>query len=241
MIQIIPAVDLIGGKCKRLKQGEFKEQTEYDWDPVELAKILEQKGFERLHLVDLEGAGANKLVHLDLLKQVTRSTGLRVDYGGGVRTLTDVQRILDGGAAYVTIGSIAVEKPEILRHWMHQYGDNRFILAADVRNNRVITHAWRKGTDVTLEQLVASFLGDGLTQVLCTDISRDGMLQGTNGAMYQKLKERFPDLQIIASGGVTSEQDILQLERSGVDAAVVGKALFEGYLNMDRLAAWNRQ
>ena len=240
MMEIIPAIDLIDGQCQRLKQGDFEESRSYSWDPVELASLLEQKGFSRLHLVDLQGAGENKLVHLDILKSVMRSTGLAVDYGGGIRTEQDVKQIVEAGAQYVTLGSLAVSNPALVSQWMRTFGNHRFILAADIRNGQVVTNAWRDESGIPVNELIESFVREGLGEVLCTDISRDGMLRGVNLEIYQRLRKAFPSLRIIASGGVTTLEDIRNLDRLGIDAAVVGKALFEGKLDMDALAAWNK-
>ena len=240
MMEIIPAIDLIDGQCQRLRQGRFEDKKAYSWQPVELARTLENKGFRRLHLVDLQGAGDNKLVHIDILKSITRSTALAVDYGGGIRTKQDVEQILDAGAQYVTLGSLAVSNPALVSQWMRTFGNNRFILAADTRNDQVVTNAWRDESGMPVNELIESFVREGLGEVLCTDIRRDGMMQGVNLEVYERLRKTFPSIKIIASGGVTTLEDIRNLDQLGIDAAVVGKALFEGKLDLDTLAAWNK-
>ena len=235
MIEIIPAIDLIDGKCQRLQQGDFEWKTVYPWEPRELALIFYKKGFRRLHLVDLEGAEKKRLVHTAVLRSITQATTLSVDYGGGVRQVADVREILEAGADYVTIGSLAVQKPALLKSWMEKFGGERFILAADIREGKLTTHAWKNQSDQDVDDLIESLLPYGLQQVLCTDISRDGMLQGIDRGFYVRLREKFPDLRIIASGGVSSLDDLKMLEQAGIDATVVGKAIFEGMLDLDEL------
>ena len=239
MIEIIPAIDLIDGKCQRLQQGDFQWKTVYPWEPRELAGIFYKKGFRRLHLVDLEGAEKKHLVHTGVLRSITQSTGLSVDYGGGVRGDSDIREILEAGADYVTIGSLAVQKPALLLSWMESFGADRFILAADIREGKLTTHAWKDASDQDVDDLIETLLPYGLSRVLCTDISRDGMLQGIDRGFYDRLRNRFPDLRIIASGGVTSIDDLKILEAVGIDATVVGKAIFEGMLDLDELIAFN--
>ena len=238
MIEVIPAIDLIDGKCQRLQQGDFGSKTEYSWDPLELAMVFYQKGFRRLHLVDLEGAEKKELMHTGVLEAMTRSTGLSVDYGGGIRQQDDVKKVFASGADYVTIGSLAVEKSSLLKSWMEKFGGERFILAADIRDGKVTTHAWKNQTGLAVDELVASLLPYGLQQVLCTDISRDGMLRGIDSGFYDHLRNRFPDIKIIASGGVSSLNDLKMLATAGIDAAVVGKAIFEGLLDLDQLISF---
>lgn len=235
MIEVIPAIDLIDGKCQRLQQGDFEWKTVYPWDPVELARVFYKKGFRRLHLVDLEGAEKKQLLHTGVLGAITRSTGLFVDYGGGIRQQEDVKEVFAAGADYVTIGSLAVQKPSLLKSWMEQFGGERFILAADIRDGKVTTHAWKHQSGLSVDDLVASLLPYGLQQVLCTDISRDGMLRGVDRSFYDRLRNRFPDIKLIASGGVSSLDDLKMLESAGINAAVVGKAIFEGLLDLDEL------
>ena len=235
MIEIIPSIDLMQGKCVRLEQGEFDRQTEYPQDPVELAKLYMQKGFRRLHVVDLEGAKNKKLMHLDTLAHLRQATTLVIDYGGGIRTKQDVEQVLDAGADFVTVGSLAIREPDQFRQWMSEAGPEKFILAADVRDGKVAVDAWTSGSDLEIEDLITQFRSDGLREVLCTDISRDGMLEGGNTELYKRLKEAFPQIGIIASGGVTTLDDLWELDQYGVDAAVIGKALYEGNIELDAL------
>ena len=235
MIEIIPSIDLIQGKCVRLKQGKFDQQTEYSQDPVELARLYMEKGFRRLHVVDLEGAKNKKLMHLETLAEMRKETGLVIDYGGGIRSREDVEAVLKAGADYVTIGSLAIREPGIVEDWMAETGPEKFIIAADVRDDKIAVDAWTSGSDMKLDELIRQYLPVGLREILCTDISRDGMLEGVNLELYKRLKESFPRIGIIASGGVTSLNDIRKLDQYNVDSAVIGKALYEGNLSLDAL------
>jgi phosphoribosylformimino-5-aminoimidazole carboxamide ribotide isomerase len=241
MTEAIPAIDLIDGQCQRLKQGDFQSKKAYPWDPLELARMMDQKGFKHLHLVDLEGAREKKLIHTEQLRRITQNTGLAVDFGGGIRKEADVKMLLEAGARYVILGSLAVNNPELVKGWMKKYEADRFILAADIRNDKVTTDAWSMESKLTLDQLVESFMEAGLQHLLCTDISRDGMLQGVNVQNYARLKQTFPGIRIIASGGVTTMNDLVGLDEAGIDAVVIGKALFEGEIQLEELAEWNKK
>jgi len=241
MTEAIPAIDLIDGQCQRLKQGDFQSKKAYPWDPVELAQTMDQKGFKHLHLVDLEGAREKQLIHTGILRKITHSTDLAVDFGGGIRKQQDVELLLDAGARYVTLGSLAVNNPQLVKGWMKKYGPDRFILAADIRNEKVTTDAWSHESEMMLDELVESFVDAGLQHLLCTDISRDGMLRGVGVETYARLKQAFPGIRIIASGGVTTMDDLLKLDDAGIDAVVIGKALFEGKIELDELAGWNNR
>ncbi len=235
MIEIIPSIDLIQGKCVRLKQGQFDQQTEYPHDPVELARLYMDKGFRRLHIVDLEGAKKKKLMHLETLGKLRKETNLVIDYGGGIRTRHDVEEVLKTGADYATIGSLAVREPSKVKSWMAETGAEKFIIAADLREDKVAVDAWTSGSNLKVDELIGWYLPGGLKEILCTDISRDGMLEGVNAELYKRLKEAFPGIRIIASGGVASLEDLRLLDRYKVDAAVIGKALYEGWLDLDAL------
>ena len=235
MIEAIPSIDLMAGRCVRLMQGRFDQQTDYPHDPVDLAAFYEKKGFRRLHIVDLQGAKEKKLRHLEILTRVRETTSLQIDYGGGIRHKRDVSAVLNAGADFVTIGSLAVRQPGILKGWMAEFGARKFILAADIRDGKVTADAWTTGSEFLVDELIHQFLPDGLEQVLCTDISRDGMLEGLDVALYQRLKQIFPALYVIASGGVSSIDDLKKLDDQHVDAAVIGKALYEGHIDLDKL------
>lgn len=241
MIEIIPSIDLIQGKCVRLKQGQFDQQTEYPHDPVELARLYMDKGFRRLHIVDLEGAKKKKLMHLETLGKLRKETNLVIDYGGGIRTRHDVEEVLKAGADYATIGSLAVREPSKVKSWMAETGAEKFIIAADLREDKVAVDAWTSGSNLKVDELIGWYLPVGLKEILCTDISRDGMLEGVNAELYKRLKEAFPGIGIIASGGVASLEDLRLLDQYKVDAAVIGKALYEGWLDLDELSEFGLQ
>ncbi len=240
MTEIVPAIDLIGGKCVRLAQGDFAAQTDYAADPVELAKAFAAAGAKRLHIVDLDGARAGKVMQLDLATRMVRESGLIADFGGGVRTIDAVENVLAGGMAQVNIGSAAIRDPQLLRDSMKFFGAERVILGADARDGKVAAAGWKDQTELTLEDLIERFIGDGLQWVLTTDIARDGMLTGPATGLYAGLKTRFPSLGVIASGGVSKIGDIAELDKIGVERAVVGKALLEGHIPLTELARYAR-
>ncbi|MEF8809600.1 MAG: 1-(5-phosphoribosyl)-5-[(5-phosphoribosylamino)methylideneamino]imidazole-4-carboxamide isomerase [Bacteroidales bacterium] len=241
MIEPIPSIDLMQGKCVRLKQGQFDQQTEYPHDPVELARLYMDKGFRRLHIVDLEGAKKKKLMHLETLGKLRKETNLVIDYGGGIRTRHDVEEVLKAGADYATIGSLAVREPSKVKSWMAETGAEKFIIAADLREDKVAVDAWTSGSNLKVDELIGWYLPVGLKEILCTDINRDGMLEGVNAELYKRLKEAFPGIGIIASGGVASLEDLRLLDQYKVDAAVIGKALYEGWLDLDELSEFGLQ
>lgn len=236
MTEIIPAIDIIGGRCVRLRQGSFDQQTTYDADPVELAQRYAAAGAKRLHVVDLDGARAGKVMQLDLASRMAKASGLVTDFGGGVRTLPEVETVLAAGIAQVNIGSAAILDPGLLQAALALFGGERVILAADARDGKVAAAGWRDQTERTLENLIGEFIDEGLTWVLTTDIARDGMLTGPATELYRSLKAHFAGLGIIASGGVASIADIAALERAGIERAVVGKALLDGHIPLEELA-----
>ncbi len=235
MTEIVPAIDLIGGSCVRLAQGDFAAQTDYAADPVEIAKSYAAAGAKRLHIVDLDGARAGKVLQLDLATRMARGSGLICDFGGGIRTIDAVENVLAGGIAQVNIGSAAIRDPQLLRDAMRFFGPERVILGADARDGKVAAAGWKDQTDLALEDLIERFIGDGLEWVLTTDIARDGMLSGPATDLYAGLKKRFPKLGLIASGGVSRIGDIVALTKLGIERAVVGKALLEGHIPLTEL------
>jgi phosphoribosylformimino-5-aminoimidazole carboxamide ribotide isomerase len=235
MTEIVPAIDLIGGRCVRLAQGDFAAQTDYAADPIEIAKAYAAAGAKRLHIVDLDGARAGKVTQLDLATRMARASGLICDFGGGVRTIDAVENVLAGGMTQVNIGSAAIREPQLLRDAMKYFGPERIILTADARDGKVAAAGWKDQTDLALEDLIERFIGDGLQWVLTTDIARDGMLSGPATELYADLKKRFPSLGLIASGGVGKIEDIAALTTIGVERAVVGKALLDGHIPLTEL------
>lgn len=232
----IPAIDLIEGKCVRLTQGDYATSHVYAEDPVDMARRFEDMGFTRLHLVDLDGAKSRHVVNDHVLKAITRATKLIVDFGGGVKTDDDMSRVLDAGAEMVTCGSIAVTQPDTVLGWMERYGAEHLILGADVKDGKISINGWQEDSAHELMPFLQRYLDAGMMHVLCTDISRDGMLQGPATALYGSIMQAFPHCRLIASGGVSCIEDILQLDQAGVPAVVFGKAIYEGKINMKELA-----
>ena len=232
----IPAIDLIEGKCVRLTQGDYATSHVYAEDPVDMARRFEDMGFTRLHLVDLDGAKSRHVVNDHVLKAITRATKLIVDFGGGVKTDDDMARVLDAGAEMVTCGSIAVTQPDTVLGWMERYGAEHLILGADAKEGKISINGWLEDSAYELMPFLQRYLDAGMMHVLCTDISRDGMLQGPATALYGSIMKAFPHCRLIASGGVSCIEDILQLDKAGVPAVVFGKAIYEGKINMKELA-----
>jgi phosphoribosylformimino-5-aminoimidazole carboxamide ribotide isomerase len=233
-MEIIPAIDVIGGKCVRLSQGDYARRTTYADDPLEVAKRFEGAGLRRLHLVDLDGARSGEVVHVRILERIASHTGLKVDFSGGIRSGQNIRQVFDAGAAWACIGSLAQSDPQKTTEWLEQYGGDRLIIGADVREERVCVHGWQKETATTIFELVEQYAGK-IQYLMCTDISRDGMLGGPDIALYQKLKDRFPDLQIIASGGVGGGKDVEQLLPLGLSGVIIGKAIYEGKITPEEL------
>ncbi len=230
MIELIPAIDIIGGKCVRLTKGDYDSKTVYNDDPVAQAKEFESKGFTRLHVVDLDGAKSKHVVNDAVLKQITAKTNLTVDFGGGIKSSDDIRKAFDAGASLVTIGSIAVSQPELFMSWLKEYGADRIILGADARNGKVSINGWKEDSEEDLLPFLKKYIDAGVRNILCTDISKDGTLQGPATALYKSIMEAYPSIHLIASGGISSNEDIQELEREGIPAVVFGKAYYEGRL-----------
>ena len=235
MIELIPAIDLIDGKCVRLTKGEYDSKRIYNEDPVAQAKEFEKLGFKRLHMVDLDGAKSKHVVNDDVLRAVTQETGLVVDFGGGIKTEEDIEKAFNAGAAMVTVGSIAVTKPELVMGWMEKYGAERMILGADVRNGKVSINGWLEDSEEDLLPFLKKYVDRGVRNVLCTEISKDGTLQGPATALYVEIMKAYPELHLIASGGVSCNEDIEQLDANGIPAVVFGKAYYEGKIKVEGL------
>ena len=235
-MQIIPAIDIIDGKCVRLSKGDYSQKTIYRDNPVDVASELEQAGIKRLHLVDLDGAKAKQVVNLKVLQEITSRTTLKVDFGGGGQSNEDLQRVLEAGASQVTGGSIAVKNPELFISWLEQYGPEKIILGADVHDRKVAVSGWQEQSAWDLFDFIDSYVKKNIKYVICTDVSKDGMLQGPAVDLYSEMTTRYPELSIIASGGVSCYQDLELLTRTGVTGVIVGKAIYEGKISMDQLA-----
>ena len=235
MIELIPAIDIIDGKCVRLTKGDYDTKKIYNEDPVSVAKEFEAHGIRRLHVVDLDGARSKHIVNDKVLQRIARETNLVIDFGGGIKTDEDVARAFEAGAHMITIGSIAVTDPERSMEWLHKYGPEHIVLGADVRNERVSINGWKEDSQEELVPFLDRYLSEGMRNVLCTDISKDGMLQGPAIALYRQVMEHYPDCHLIASGGVSSMDDIRALEAAGIPAVVFGKAIYEGKIKLEEL------
>ena len=235
MIEIIPAIDLMDGQCVRLTRGDYATRKTYSSDPVEMAKSFEAEGFKRLHLVDLDGARSGHIVNQHVLEGIATHTHLVVDYGGGVKTDTDLQTVLNCGATMVTIGSLAVKQPQLFVEWLERHGEEHFILGADARDGKISVSGWEEDSDRELIDFIQEYMARGVRQVLCTDIHRDGMLTGPATSLYIEVLKACPDLYLIASGGISSIDDIRSLDAAGVPATVVGKAIYEGRVTLKQL------
>ena len=238
MIELIPAIDIIDGKCVRLSQGDYDSKKVYNENPVEVAKELEAHGIRRLHVVDLDGAVSHHVVNYRTLEQIASRTSLVIDFGGGVKSDEDLVIAFESGAQMVTGGSIAVKNPERFCHWLQTYGSERIILGADVKDHKIAVNGWKDESACELFPFLKDYVGKGVRKVICTDINCDGMLQGPSISLYKEMLETYPDLYLIASGGVGSTEDIRQLEATGIPAVIFGKALYEGRITFKELEAF---
>lgn len=236
-IELIPAIDIIDGKCVRLTKGDYGQKKVYNDDPVAQAKEFEKLGMKRLHVVDLDGAKAKHVVNVDVLRGITAATGLKVDFGGGIKSDDDIEKAFAAGASLVTIGSIAVSQPDTFMRWLDRYGADKVILGADVRNGLVSINGWKEDTSEKLLPFLARYVKAGVKNVLCTEISRDGTLSGPSTDLYREVMEAFPGIHLIASGGVGRNEDIIELDEAVIPAVVFGKAWYEGKINLEELKA----
>ncbi|MEE1317859.1 MAG: 1-(5-phosphoribosyl)-5-[(5-phosphoribosylamino)methylideneamino]imidazole-4-carboxamide isomerase [Prevotella sp.] len=235
MIDLIPAIDIIDGKCVRLTKGDYNNKTIYNNNPVEVAREFEALGFKRLHVVDLDGAKSKHIVNAQVLKDITTATSLTVDFGGGIKSDEDIETALANGAEMVTIGSIAVTNPDLCQKWIEQYGAERIILGADVRDRKISINGWMDNSEEELITFLKKYIDMGVRNILCTDISKDGTLQGPATSLYKEIIETFPEVYLIASGGVSSNEDIIELENNSIPAVVFGKAFYEGKIDVSKL------
>ncbi|MBX2841612.1 MAG: 1-(5-phosphoribosyl)-5-[(5-phosphoribosylamino)methylideneamino]imidazole-4-carboxamide isomerase [Flammeovirgaceae bacterium] len=238
MIDVIPAIDLIDGKCVRLKQGDYAQQTTYRDNPVEVAKEFEALGIKRLHLVDLDGAKIKKVVNDQVLRNITKETNLIVDFGGGIQSSEDLDKVFDAGAEMVTCGSVAIKKRALFEDWISTYGSNKIILAADVKNKQVAISGWQETTSISIFEFLDAYTKKGIEYILCTDIAKDGMLTGPSIDLYVEIQKKFPSLKVIASGGISNAEDIRDLDKANLFGTVVGKAIYEGKITPEELKSF---
>lgn len=231
-MQIIPAIDIIDGKCVRLTQGDFKQAKTYHVDPVEVAKKFEDAGLKRLHLVDLDGARSGKVVNAEVLRKIVAQTKLVVDFGGGIQSDEDIEQVFSSGAYQITGGSIAVKAPDIFERWLKKYGKDRIILGADVKNKTIAISGWQESSELELFEFLKNYIAKGIQYVICTDVSKDGLLKGPAINLYQQIAEAFPDIKLIASGGVSSIYDLEQLKENKIYGVIIGKAIYEKKIHL---------
>ncbi|TXK51923.1 1-(5-phosphoribosyl)-5-[(5-phosphoribosylamino)methylideneamino]imidazole-4-carboxamide isomerase [Pontibacter qinzhouensis] len=235
MMEIIPAIDLIGGQCVRLTEGDFAQQTTYDSNPLEVAKRFEAHGIKRLHLVDLDGARARKPVNLHVLETIAANTSLSIDFGGGLQSEEALTQAFNAGASQITAGSIAVREPETVKNWLQQHGPDKIIVGADFKGANIAISAWTEESDYALQDFISDYVQTGAKLFICTDVSKDGKLQGPSTETYRHLKQTLPAAAIIASGGVTTVADLEELQEIGVYGAIIGKAIYEGTITLKDL------
>lgn len=234
-MQLIPAIDIIEGRLVRLTKGDYATQKVYADDPVEVAREMEALGFRRLHVVDLDGARSKHVVNLDVLRGITSATNLVVDFGGGVKSENDLRQVLDAGAQMVTVGSIAATDRELVMQWLQEFGAEHLVLGADVRDGLISINGWKEESALQLMPFLDDYLAAGMRHVLCTEISKDGMLQGPATPLYRDIMQAHPECRLIASGGVSSTEDIHELDEAGIPAVVFGKAIYEGKIDLQEL------
>lgn len=234
-MRIIPAIDIIEGKCVRLTKGDYSTKIIYNEDPLEAAKMFENHGIQYLHLVDLDGARSQKIVNYKVLEEIASKTSLQIDFGGGLKSDADLKIAFESGATQITGGSIAVKDPELFETWIRNYGSEKIILGADVNNRKIAVSGWTEDSELELFPFVENYLQKGIQYVICTDISKDGMLEGPSFDLYRELLEQFEDIKLIASGGISKMDDLYKLKELDCEAAIIGKAIYEGRISMKDL------
>ncbi|MBK7310573.1 MAG: 1-(5-phosphoribosyl)-5-[(5-phosphoribosylamino)methylideneamino]imidazole-4-carboxamide isomerase [Sphingobacteriaceae bacterium] len=233
--EIIPAIDVIDGKCVRLSQGDYSKKTIYNEDPLEVAKQFEAIGISRLHLVDLDGAKKGEVVNFKVLDKIANQTDLKIDFGGGIKTNASIQSIFDAGADMATIGSVAVKDPELFYTWIKKYGSPKILLGADVKEEKIAISGWIESTELNIFDFLKQNIENGLTQAFCTDVSKDGMLAGSSIDLYKKILEKFTKLNFVASGGVVDMNEVYTIRNMGCSGVIIGKALYEGRISTNDL------
>jgi len=238
MIEIIPAIDIIDGRCVRLSQGDYLQKKIYNEKPLEVAKQFEDAGIKRLHLVDLDGAKKGTIVNQKVLETIASKTNLIIDFGGGIKTDADIQSVYNAGASIATIGSIAVKNSELFFSWVIKYSSEKILLGADVKNEKIAVSGWTEQTEISIFDFIKTNAERGVKNIFCTDISKDGMMQGTATVLYKKIKEQFPSIYLIASGGVSSLKDIEAAQQAGCSGVIIGKAIYEGNISLLSLKSY---
>lgn len=239
MIEVIPAIDLIDGKCVRLTEGDYSKKIIYNEDPVEVAKQFQAAGISRLHLVDLDGAKAGALRNISVLERIVSETDLRIDFGGGIKTEQELISVFDAGAKYATVGSMVVQHPEIFQQWIAKFEADRFFIGADVRNNNIAISGWLEQTEINVVDFIRRQMENRIHYFFCTDISKDGKLQGPSEDLYRKIIAQCPGVRLVASGGITSLQDVLRMEEIGCEGVIIGKAIYENRISLKEIEQLN--
>ena len=238
MIELIPAIDIIGGRCVRLSQGDYERQTTYDAEPADMVKRFADCGVKRVHVVDLDGAKAAQPENLPTLEKMAGVNGVSIEWGGGLKTETAVRQVFDAGAAYAIVGSVAAKQPDLFITWLNAFGAERMVLGADVREGKVSVSGWQEDLNLGIEALIDTFQPHGLRQVICTDISRDGMLQGPSFDLYTQLQAAYPDIDFTVSGGISSMDDIRRLDSLNLRKVIIGKAIYEGRISLKEIETY---
>lgn len=235
MIMIIPAIDIIDGKCVRLTRGDYQTVKVYGENPLDVAKKFEDAGMQQIHLVDLDGAKEKRIINWKILERIASYTSLKIDFGGGIRSDKDIDIAFECGAAQITAGSVAVKNKPLVLSWLYRYGSDKIILGADVQKNKISIHGWTESTEVDLFDFIADYTKEGIQYIICTDISKDGMLAGPALELYRDIKSKFTEIILIASGGISSLDEIGELDREGIDGVIIGMAIYEGKIKLEEL------
>ena len=236
---IIPAIDIINGKCVRLTKGDYAQQKVYNENPVEVAKQFADAGLQRVHIVDLDGAKAGKIINLGVLESIATVTNLIIDFGGGIKNINDVSNVFSAGASIATIGSLAVKHPEIVEEWLMEFGADKFLIGADVLEEKIKISGWLEDGGIDIFTFIGKMIGLGAHNIFCTDISKDGLMAGPSVDLYKKIIEQHPEINLIASGGVTTINDVVELKAIGCSGAIIGKAIYEGNITLQQLLSIN--
>ena len=236
---IIPAIDIINGKCVRLTKGDYTQQKVYNENPVEVAKQFADAGLQRVHIVDLDGAKAGKIINLAVLEAIASATNLVIDFGGGIKNINDVGSIFNAGASIATIGSLAVKRPELLEEWLMEFGAGKFLIGADVLEGKIKISGWLEDGGIDIFSFIGKMIGLGVTNIFCTDISKDGAMKGPSVDLYKQIMDQHPEINLIASGGVTTIDDVEELKAIGCSGAIIGKAIYEGNISLQQLLSIN--
>ncbi len=237
-MRIIPAIDIINGKCVRLEKGVYSTQKIYNENPLEVAKLFEANGIQYLHLVDLDGAKSNQIINIKILETIATKTELKIDFGGGIKSTESVNQAFNCGANQITAGSIAITNPSLVKDWLQEYGEDKIILGADVKDKKIVTHGWLNESNIHISDLISDFIPQKLQYIICTDVCKDGMLQGSSVKLYEEIKKEFASLKVVVSGGVSSLHELETYKQMQMDGIIIGKALYENKISLKDLRTY---